>query len=241
MRKLLGVLMVAAAAFVAGPGQAADFPEYPPIDVPEVDYGLSGSFYLRGSVGVNAMRAGDITYSTCNCGGAVTVVSPVATAGYGYSFGAGFGYETGDGLRTDFTVDYLQNTGLSDGTYSLSLRSTIAMANAYYDFNFGNMGGSAGGGFGAYIGAGIGASYNQTHVTGGAGAGPDGANWAPAGALMAGLTYDMGNIVTDIGYRMLYTPQITNGSAAMLPAATPYYINNAVTHELRGTVRYRFN
>ncbi len=241
MRKLLGVLMVAAAASVAGPGQAADFPEYPPIDVPEVDYGLSGSFYLRGSVGVNAMWGGDVTYSTCAaCGGAVTVVAPVVGAGYGYSFGAGFGYETGDGLRGDFTVDYLQNTGMTDGTYTLALRSTIAMANAYYDFNFGGLG-SAAGGWGAYVGAGIGAAYNQTSVTGTPAPGPDGANWAPAGALMAGVTYDMGNIVTDVGYRMLYTPQITNGSAAFPPAATPYYINNVVTHELRGTVRYRFN
>ena len=239
MRKLIGVLMVAAAATVASPGLAADFPEYPPIEVPEVDYALSGSFYLRGSVGLNAMVARDVNYQTCVCGVAVDVVSPITGAGYGYSFGAGFGYESGDGLRADFTLDHLKNDGLTDGTYTLALRSTIAMANAYYDFPMGGMGG-AGGGFGAYVGAGIGASYNQTSVTG-PGAGPDGANWAPAGALMAGLTYDMGNIVTDLGYRMLYTPQITNGSAAVPPAATPYYINNAVTHELRGTVRYRFN
>jgi len=237
MRKLLGVLVVAYATVVAGPGLAADFPEYPPIDVPEVDYGLSGSYYLRGSVAVNAMWATDVTYTDlCNC---LTVVSPITMAGFGYSVGAGFGYETGDGLRTDLTVDYLANDGMSDGTYALSLRSTIAMANAYYDFNFGDFG-SAAGGWGAYLGAGLGVAYNQTHVTG-PGAGPDGANYAPAAALMAGVTYDLGNIVTDVGYRLLYTPQITNGSAAMLPAATPYYINNVVTHELRGTVRYRFN
>jgi hypothetical protein len=233
MRKFLGVLMVAGATLVAGPTLAADFPEYPPI--PEVDYGLTGSFYLRGSVGLNAMWASDTTVPGCGC---ATVVSPITVAGYGYSIGAGFGYETGDGLRGDLTVDYLANDGLSDGTYTLGLRSTIALANAYYDFSFGGDG-SAAGGFGAYVGAGLGVAYNQTHVTG-PGAGPDGANWAPAGALMAGLTYDMGNIVTDVGYRMLYTPQITNGSAAV-PPASPWYINNAITHEVRGTVRYRFN
>jgi hypothetical protein len=236
MRKLFGVLLVAFAALVAGQVWAADFPEYPPV---EVDYGLQGSYYLRGSVGINASWAGNNTYQTCVCGAAVTVTTPVTGAGYGYSIGAGFGYETGDGLRTDFTLDYLSNSGMTDGTYTLSLRSTIAMANAYYDFNLGSLS-SAAGGLGAYVGAGVGAAYNMTHVTG-PGAGPDSANWAPVGALMAGVTYDMGNIVTDVGYRMLYMPQITDGSAAVPPAATPFYINNAFIHELRGTVRYRFN
>jgi hypothetical protein len=233
MRKLFGVLLVAFAALVAGQVWAADFPEYPPV---EVDYGLQGSYYLRGSVGINASWAGNNTYQTCVCGAAVTVTTPVTGAGYGYSFGAGFGYETGNGLRTDLTVDYLHNQGLTDGTYTLTLRSTIGMANVYYDFPLSE----DGEGFGAYVGAGVGAAYNQTHVTG-PGAGPDGANWAPVGALMAGLTYDMGNIVTDVGYRMLYMPQITNGSAAMLPVGSPYYINENMIHEVRGTLRYRFN
>jgi hypothetical protein len=36
-------------------------------------------------------------------------------------------------------------------------------------------------------------------------------------------------------------PQITNGSAAMLPVGSPYYINENMIHEVRGTLRYRFN
>jgi hypothetical protein len=240
MRKLLGVVAVAIAALFAGPGQAADFMDYPPIEIPEVDYGLEGSFYLRGSVGANYLWASDATYDPlCLC---ATIVSPVTTAGWGYSFGAGIGYEVGNGLRFDTTLDYLQNSGLSDGTYTLNLRSTIAMANAYFDFPLGtDEYGVAAGGLGAYVGAGIGAAYNQTNISGGAGAGPDGANFAAAGALMAGVTYDMGSMVADLGYRFIYMPQITNGSAALPPAATPYYINNAMFHELRGTVRYRFN
>src|SRR3954471_12576779 len=126
MRKLLGVLLVALAALLPLPAIDADFPEYPPIDVPEVDTGLAGSFYLRGSVGVNAMWAHDNTYQTCVCGLATTVSTAISGAGYGYSFCAGFGYETGYGLRADFTTDYLSNDGMTDGTYTLSLRSTIA-------------------------------------------------------------------------------------------------------------------
>ena len=56
-----------------------------------------------------------------------------------------------------------------------------------------------------------------------------------AGALMAGVTYDMGALVGDLGYRFIYMNKITNG------APTPFYVNNAMIHELRGTLRYRFN
>lgn len=242
MRKLLGVLALAVASLFAGPGvQAADVPEYeyPPIEIPDVDYGVEGSFYLRGSVAANYMWAREVRYDDiCAC---APIVTPVTTAGYGYSFGAGFGYETGTGLRTDVTVDWLNNQGLSNGTYTLALRSTLGLANFYYDFSLNGDGyGSAEGGLGAYVGAGLGVAYNQTHITG-PGAGPDGANWAAAGALMAGVTYDMGTIVADLGYRLIYMPQITNGQAAMLPVGSPYYINDNMIHEVRGTVRYRFN
>jgi hypothetical protein len=238
MRKLFLVVLVAlSAAFFAGPGQAADPPKYyPPIEVPDVDYGVEGSFYLRGSVGGNYLWAREARYDApCIC---AAVISPVTAAGYGYSFGAGFGYETGTGLRTDLTVDYINNTGLTDGTYTLTLRSTIGMANVYWDFPLSE---DDMGGFGAYVGAGIGAAYNQTHIDGVPAPGPDGSNWAAAGALMTGFTYDTGTIVADLGYRLVYMPQITNGSAAMLPVGSPYYINENMIHEVRGTLRYRFN
>jgi opacity protein-like surface antigen len=112
------------------------------------------------------------------------------------------------------------------------------MANAYYDFPLSE---DDYGGFGAYVGAGLGAAYNQTHIDGVPAAGPDGANWSAAGALMAGVTYDTGSWVADLGYRLIYMPQITNGSAAMLPVGSPYYINENMIHEVRGTLRYRFN
>ena len=44
----------------------------------------------------------------------------------------------------------------------------------------------------------------------------------------------------DLGYRGIYMPQITNGDAAT-GSASPYYINNNFIHEVRGTLRYRFN
>ncbi len=240
MRHFIAVVLVTVAALVAGHVQAADLPEYPPvINVPNVpvDYGLGGSFYLRGSAGLNGLWARNVNYEDCGCS---VTTNPITASGYGYSFGAGFGYEVGNGLRADATIDYLINTGLSDGNYKLDLRTTIALANVYYDFGFDGHYGSANGGFGGYVGAGIGGAYNMTHVTGSPSPGPDGANFTAAAALMAGVTYDMGTMVADVGYRMIYMPQITNGSAAT-GGASPYYINDNVINEIRASLRYRLN
>lgn len=229
MRILLAALLVAFAALIGAPAKAADMPEYPDIEIPEVDYGLEGSFYLRGSGALNMLWTYEhIDTSGCACLG-------TDTYGYGYSVGAGFGYETGTGLRFDGTLDYLQNDGLSDGTNTLHLRSTVALANVYYDFGFDGTHGSMEGGFGGYVGAGIGASYNMTSVTPADVDLPDGANWGAAAAAMAGVSYDAGTWVADVGYRMLYLPTITN-NAEGIPS---YYLNGNVINEIRGTVRYR--
>jgi hypothetical protein len=250
MRKLIVLIMVALSALVASPIQAADMPYYPPIEVPEVDYGLGGSFYLRGSVGANALWSKENVYycPPPGCGVGTIFTEGSTDIGYGYSVGAGFGYETGDGIRADLTVDYLHNDGaafrgrVTDGN-KLILRSTIALANVYYDFGLGGMGGgSVGGGFGGYVGAGLGGAYNWIESRGTyTGYDPDGGSWSPAAALMTGVTYDMGSVVADLGYRMIYMPQFTNGQAAQGLAQGPYYINNNFIHEVRGTLRYRFN
>jgi len=243
MRKLIAMIMVAGATLVASPLQAADMPYYPEVQMPEVDYGLGGSFYLRGSVGGNLLWSGENEFFCTGCGAGSVTKEKLTDPGYGYSVGAGFGYETGDGLRADVTVDYLSNEGLTNGRQKVNLRSTIALANIYYDFGFGGMGGgSAQGGFGAYVGAGIGGAYNWIESRGPFnGYDPDGGNWSPAAALMTGVTYDMGAAVADLGYRMVYMPQISNGSNGLASGHGPYFLNDNLIHEVRGTLRYRFN
>lgn len=226
MRILLAALLLALSALIGAPARAADMPEYPDIEIPEVDYGLSGSFYLRGSSAANLLWTREhVDTSGCVC---LAAVSP----GYGYSVGAGFGYEVGNGLRVDVTTDYLYNVGLSDGTNVLELRGGVALANAYYDFSF--SGDALAGGLGAYIGAGLGGAYYQTSVTGGAPI-ADGEGYSPVVAGMAGVQYDMGNLVADVGYRLMYLPQISNNT----PGASSFYLNDNTIHEVRGTLRYR--
>ena len=57
-----------------------------------------------------------------------------------------------------------------------------------------------------------------------------------AAAGMVGVGYDFGQVVADVGYRALYIANIANDTAV-----APYSIPNNWAHELRGTVRYRFN
>jgi hypothetical protein len=229
MRILLVALMVVFTAFAGASVRAADLPEYPDVQVPEVDYGLQGGFYLRGSAGANLLWSQQHV-SICGCG-----VNKPTAAGYGYSIGAGFGYEMGNGLRVDGTVDYLSNDGLTDGINVLHLRAGVALANAYYDIPISG-GGSAGGGFGAYLGAGVGAAWYATHVTG-PNSPADGGGWSPAVAAMAGVTYDAGTWVADLGYRLIYMPKISNYVSGN---NTSFYLNDNTVHEIRGTVRYRF-
>lgn len=249
MRKLIAAIMVAGATLVAGPAVAADFPYYPPvIEIPDVDYGVQGSFYLRGSAAGNLLWSRNQRFYCPpapggGCGVAGTIITEsVAENGYGYSVGAGFGYETGDGLRADVTVDYLHNSGLAnDRGQKLTLRTALALANVYYDFGFSGHG-SAQGGPGAYVGAGFGGAYNFLESRGPwTGYDADGGSFSAAGALMAGVTYDMGAVVADLGYRMVYMPQLSNGSNALGTPQGPYFVNDNFIHEVRGTVRYRLN
>lgn len=234
MRKLKAVVLLAVAALLAGPAIAADYPKYPPIDIPPlppVDYGLEGSFYLRGSVGGNLWYAGEGQYCAC--------ITTFDSPGYGYSLGVGFGYETGDGIRADLTVDFLDNYGLrSVSGRTVNLRSGLVLANLYYDFAISDYGHSAEGGLGLYVGAGLGAAKNYSEVMNGGVQQAWGSSLEAAGAIMAGVSYDMGDIVADFGYRGIYMNKVMSQPPAI---ANAYLINNNFIHELRGTVRYRFH
>lgn len=249
MRKLFISATVAIAALVAAPALAADMPEYPDVElIPPVDYDIGGSFYLRGSAALNLHWAGEVRHDEAWAG---EVVHPIVRLGYGYSWGVGFGYETGTGLRFDGTIDMLETKGIGitkdfangedvDGDYTLMLRSTIALANAYYDFDLSGFGG---GGTFAYVGAGAGVAFNHAEVNApDTGYVPTGGNVSAAAAVMAGVGYDMGTWVADLGYRGIYINAINNWPTD--PATDPglwYQIDHSYIHELRGTVRYRFN
>ena len=47
--------------------------------------------------------------------------------------------------------------------------------------------------------------------------------------------------LADLGYRGLYMNKITNQATVMTGSPGNFFVNNAMAHEVRGTVRYRFN
>jgi hypothetical protein len=247
MRKLLALTAVGTVVLMSGQAGAADFPDYP---IPDVDYDVGGSFYLRGSAGLNLHWAGEVSHPYNS------VVYPIEAWGYGYSWGAGFGYETGTGLRFDATMDSVETKGLKIikteenapegewGEYSLMLRSTVALANVYYDFGLDGFSGYSGdGGLFGYVGAGVGVAWNHAEVNSPVGVPipvPTGGNVSAAAAVMAGVGYDMGKWVADLGYRGLYINEINNSPTD--EQTTSYFeVKNNWIHEVRGTVRYRID
>jgi hypothetical protein len=243
MRKLTRAVLAAGAASLAAPAFAADMPYYPPvIEIPDVDYGVAGAFYLRGSAGLNLMWAAHVDHPSVAVGSGIFDIEDY---GYGYSIGAGAGYELGNGFRFDATVDYLRNEDMSteivdgapvaDGEHTLNLRSTVVLANAYYDFGIGDTYGAAGGMFG-YVGAGVGVAFNDFVTEGPGFDDTRDQNTSFAAAGMIGAGYDFGQLVADVGYRGLYIDRIENDAAP-----NQYSIDNNFIHEVRGTVRYRFN
>lgn len=247
MRKLLALAAVGTVALLGGQAVAADMPEYPDIEVPDVDYDVGGSFYLRGSAALNWHWAPEVVHPWDE-----TDIDPIVEYGYGYSWGAGFGYETGTGLRFDGTIDSVETTGLKitkddgdpdDGDYTLMLRSTVALANIYYDFGLGDLGGYGGGGAFAYVGAGAGVAWNHAEVNSPLGVPipvPTGDNVSAAAAVMVGVGYDMGKWVADVGYRGLYINEINN-SPTDETTSSYYEVHNNWINEVRGSIRYRFD
>ncbi len=242
----LGVVAVVSAPVLAADPVSYDYPvykDYVPPYVPPVDHGLKGSFYLRGSLGGNLGWGWRVNHPSQN-----PSIFEIDRLGVGYSAGIGAGFETGDGLRFDVTVDHLHNDGMSTvitgagpvalGRHDLHLRSTIALANAYYDFGLGDLGLSAAGGAFAYVGAGAGLAFNRMgNVEPGATAATNwGGNTSFAAAGMVGVGYDFGALVADLGYRGIYINKLENTTAP-----NPYSIDHALIHELRATLRYRFN
>jgi hypothetical protein len=250
MRKVIALAAVGTAVMFTGQAAAADMPEYPDIQIPDVDYDVGGTFYLRGSAALNWHWAPEVVHPADP-----DEVNDIEEFGYGYSWGSGFGYETGTGLRYDVTLDSVETTGLTItktsppaapaevGDYTLMLRSTVALANVYYDFGLGDLGGFGGGGAFAYVGAGAGVAFNHAEINSPLGVPtpvPTGDNVSAAAAVMAGVGYDMGKWVADVGYRGLYINQINNSPTD--EATTSYYeIDNNWINEIRGTIRYRFD
>jgi opacity protein-like surface antigen len=159
-----------------------------------------------------------------------------------WGFGGGIGLYFGRGFRGDLTVDVLRESDVSanladpladlPGVRTFGLKSTVALANLYYDFDFGNR-------FTPYVGVGLGFTRNKT--TEGVVTDPCGcltgtiegdSNTHVAGAAMAGFQVKLRDRLSfDAGYRFLYL-----GEAATGPVNATYTAPVVGGHAGAGTV-----
>lgn len=191
------------------------------------------SWYVRGDVSHAWMDAGELS-------GAITPFGSLSIDNT-WSVGGGIGRYFGRGFRGDITYEYRGKTdvhgdgvcgGASTITSDFSMRSSLLMANAYYDFRPYER-------LTPYVGIGVGAANHKTssgtYTTAGCGAATinysGDSEWTAAGALMAGFSFridrgapapvsikdgpvysEPGRLYLDVGYRFLYLGDAHTGT-----------------------------
>ena len=192
-----------------------------------------------------------------------------------WSAGGGIGRYFGNGFRGDITVDYrfeadaqgnlADHYATLEGVRKFGIKSTVALANLYYDFDAGNR-------FTPYIGVGLGFTRNKTtegtidtcgcttatiesgsdtHVAGAAMAGFSlrlrGGETTTAGSFKDGpVTVSNGRgLYLDAGYRFLYLGGVETGAIIETGGGTTVAEDPTVedihAHEFRVGLRYDIN
>jgi opacity protein-like surface antigen len=194
--------------------------------------------------------------------------------GSSWAAGGGIGYYFNKHIRADITLEQRFEADVSGvvaapgaplaGSRHFGYKSTLALANLYYDFDTRSR-------FTPYIGAGLGFVHNET--TAGTAAGGCGCTGvidagktdSVAAALMAGMSINLTgrgpaagsgdhhggdaarNIYLDIGYRFLYLGEVATGAVratTVAPVATVIsddpLVEDIHAHEFRVGLRYDF-
>jgi opacity protein-like surface antigen len=191
-----------------------------------------------------------------------------------WSYGGGVGYYFSKNWRMDLTLEARESADVSGNVFynggdlkgKVGLKSTLGLANVYYDF-------AGHGRFAPYVGAGLGfvnhkvSSGTFTDTCGCSYDVAAGSNTSVAAALMAGVAINLTNrgpeagshegagggeiarnLYLDVGYRFLYLGEAETGAitARPSPAATPVVVSPDPTigeihaHEIRVGLRYDF-
>jgi opacity protein-like surface antigen len=252
---------------------------YTPVPAPAPIPEYSARWYLRADVGVGfglGMDASErgATYAAAPVGiGSNVSIGTSSNEEIGHIFGAGVGYYFSPKFRMDITGEVRmekQSTISGDFQYldvgdpgtnvigdfrdNTKLRSSIFMANAYYDMN-------RSGRWNPYIGAGLGFAVNElqrTHTTNvrtcDIGADPTCSaagsynettdkdyTFSLAASAMAGVTYRISKVTSlDFNYRYLYvggtdTSATINGNNSTINVAAQH------EHYLRAGLRWDIN
>jgi opacity protein-like surface antigen len=220
-----------------------------------VVYSERSGWYLRG----------DYSYAWSDAGELARPIEPFSNVSIDntWALGGGIGRYFGRGVRGDVTYEWRGSSdvdGAGPGTLTtrFDLKSSLLLANLYYDFRPNER-------FTPYVGIGVGAARHtasggtiQTACT------PcdtynDNSSWSAAGALMAGVSYridrghrapvsikdsaaivdEPGRLHVDLGYRFLYLGDARTGNLVGTTFATPGpRLDDIMAHELRVGLRW---
>lgn len=257
---LVAGITAAQAADLSLPPQDYDPPVYhAPAPVKTVSH---GGWYLRGDVGYSVNKFDHAEYITYGNGVANELGRLEGTLKNGYTIGGGVGYDTGNYLRADLTLDYMAKAdfnGYTEGTCTVggvaeacrssdtsSFGAWTLLANAYVDLGtYGRIT--------PYVGAGIGgahvtwhdldntidAQYDQAGTTTHEGH----KEWRFAYAAMAGASIDVTcNTAIDVGYRY---QRIQGGEMFKYAelngfGVAPGFDEKLDSHQVRAGLRYKF-
>lgn len=269
--RLLAFTALAGAGLVAGlpSAKAADLgmPYVAPAAVPVAAVG--GGWYLRGDVGVSVKRGGRWHETEIENAAPTDQINDwaITKSSNSGNIALGVGYQFNDWFRADLTGQYRLASKLhgyqvlmdGDGNFftgndKANLSSWVFLANAYADLGHYN-------GLTPYVGAGIGVVLNQFHdgtqvsgadATGSWGTYADGNKWGLAGALHAGLGYEINrNWKLDVGYSWLWLGNTSSGAKTCYAPAGPcgvdgtrtnerWWINGSQSHDIHIGLRYVF-
>jgi opacity protein-like surface antigen len=246
----LGTTSTFAADLYGGKGGSIKDGGYPV----EVTPSRNANWYVRGDFSFAQHDLGDMTEPP-------NYKLSETSIGRNWSYGGGLGYYFSKNVRGDLTLDFRQNANVRgtvrdgvatfEGERQFGLRSTVGLANLYYDFDMRSH-------FTPYIGVGLGFASHKTKdgtVVGGPASclctgssiTIDGAsNTTAAGALMAGFSAKLHDRVSlDAGYRFLYLGHAhtgdIKGSYGVVPVATTSpdpLVSDITAHEFRVGLRF---
>lgn len=249
--------LVAAAALAlvgAAPAIADGYARPGPMVAP-VAYTQPAGWYLRGDYSYVWSDAGQLERP-------ITQFDNVSIDNT-WALGGGIGRYFGRGVRGDLTYEWrgstdVEGNGPSTDSTRFSLKSSLLLANLYYDFRPNER-------FTPYVGIGVGAARHS--ASGGTilpACSPcanyvEESSWSAVGALMAGLSYridrghrapvsvkdgyavadEPGRLHIDLGYRFLYLGDAHTGNLQNTIYVTPGpRLEDITAHELRVGLRW---
>jgi opacity protein-like surface antigen len=240
---------------------AADMPQQPP--PPQIAYQPlpiiveqpSGAWYLRGDIGVGITSQVNFLFEPNPLNGPVNILGQHASMADTVFFDVGVGYEFNNWLRFDVTAEYRTKSALNafliydcgggctaGDQYNAFLKSTIFLANAYFDLGTWNC-------LTPFIGFGIGGAYNTFSdltdigiATSGNGIGTNASQLNFAWALHGGLAYNVTqNFTMELSYRYLNYGSVSDQIFCM-GGCNPdtYKLQNLTSQDFMFGMRWRF-